>query len=271
MLHAIYFGKARRLKIEGLEPAPRWRDIFHSNEDLLTATVFERLACLSDAVFRQLIAFMTGESGGPGGSPKEIFFWPRLAGGPDRHWVEPDILILLEESLIVIEVKPPNGGGWQNLNQWQNEIRAAVEEYRNSGIKRLYFIPLGRNCSWSEEDIASAAACAAPFKATIHPLEWKTFAQALENLDAETPQDKRILGDIRLAFELFGVCGEGKRISAEALLTFCKSVKLDFSYVDLLKKHQPSWNGVIAYSKTMPTLSLDTIRQIFFDARNGKP
>mgnify|MGYP000128625502 CR=1 FL=1 len=42
----------------------------------------------------------------------------------------------------------------------------------------------------------------------------------LENLDAETPQDKRILGDIRLAFELFGICGEGKRISAEALLTF---------------------------------------------------
>ena len=36
------------------------------------------------------------------------------------------------------------------------------------------------------------------------------FAQALENLDAETPQDKRILGDIRLAFELFGICGEVK-------------------------------------------------------------
>ena len=241
MLHAIWSGKARRLKIEGLvEPAPRWRDIFHSNEDLLTATVFERLAYLSDAVFRQLIAFMTGESGGTGFSLNEISFWPCLKGCPNRHWVEPDIIMLLEESLVVIEVKPPNGGGWQNLEQWKNEIRAAVAEYRNSVIKRLYFIPLGRNCSWSEEDIASAATCVAPFKATIHPLEWEPFAQALENLDAETPQDKRILGDIRLAFELFGICGEGKRISAEALLTFCKSVDLNFNYVDLLKKHQTS-------------------------------
>lgn len=77
MLHAIWSGKARRLKIEGLvEPAPRWRDIFHSNEDLLTATVFERLAYLSDAVFRQLIAFMTGESGGTGFSLNEILSGP---------------------------------------------------------------------------------------------------------------------------------------------------------------------------------------------------
>ena len=136
MLHAIWSGKARRLKIEGLvEPAPRWRDIFHSNEDLLTATVFERLAYLSDAVFRQLIAFMTGESGGTGFSLNEISFWPCLKGCPNRHWVEPDIIMLLEESLVVIEVKPPNGGGWQNLEQWKNEIRAAV------GYKASLFHP----------------------------------------------------------------------------------------------------------------------------------
>jgi hypothetical protein len=86
----------------------------------------------------------------------------------------------------------------------------------------------------------------------------------------KTPQDKRILGDIRLAFELSGICGEGKRISAEALLTYSKSVDLNFNYVDLLNKHQTFLKNVIAYSKDDANIIYGCHQADFFGYPQGQ-
>lgn len=96
MLQAVISGKAGRLPVAGGEESVSWRNAFRISEDLLTASVFGRLAYLEDEVLWRIMRRTFG-------SPlpdlrvaelEDIVFWPRWNDAiEDNREVEPDVFL----------------------------------------------------------------------------------------------------------------------------------------------------------------------------------
>ena len=122
MLAAVLSGKRRGTGLAG-------KSLILGNlegaEDVLTATVFERLAYLPDIIFSVFMQKLL-PSDEPLGALDEIQFWPswELSG----HRIEPDAVLFCGERSILVEAKRNDNGLQQYASQLAKELKAGCEE-----------------------------------------------------------------------------------------------------------------------------------------------
>jgi hypothetical protein len=201
MLQAVLLGKAGRVEQGG--QSLRWRELFKRNEDLLTATFFGRLPYLSNGAFEAVLGCLIGFEQAKRLAPAfiEIELWPRLTEWDERDYVEPDVILRFESELVMIEVKPPFGGG-QYRDQWRAQMKALSVETEYQEYERIHFVALGNTLP-------------APLPIDKHPkrfapmtqLEWTALRRLLQDDEIFTTnkQDEAIRNDLLEAFRLFGM------------------------------------------------------------------
>lgn len=226
MLHAILHGKAGRVEQGG--QSLRWRELFKRNEDLLTATFFGRLPYLSNGAFEAVLGCLIGSEQAGQLSPfVTIDLWPRLTEWEERGYVEPDVILRFEHELVMVEVKPPFGGG-QYQDQWRAQMTALSVEAEYQEYERIHFVALGNTLP-------------APLPIDEHPkrfapmtqLEWAALRRLLQDDEVFTTnrqdevvhQDGAIRKDLLEAFRLFGMLPMVP--SWQPLLNFSNGLNLD--------------------------------------------
>ncbi|MEZ9628570.1 hypothetical protein AB4304_03570 [Vibrio breoganii] len=244
MLKAILHGKAGRIEHDG-QTSVRWASLFKDLEDLLTSTVFERFAYLSDDLQAHLLQHWfqahSGEVPQCFGEFKSISYWSRFTHehDEDSNQVEPDLIIHFDNCNILVEVKPPAGGD-QYFEQWHKEIESFLQSEGDSP-KDLYFLAIGRidlinTKLWADELLPK-------FEQRLKgvaSLKWKTVTAHLvalmsDNSDASAPvmskQDRRIIQDILDGLSLYGE--QASPFKWSALMNAKKFKKLSLNHTQL--------------------------------------
>ena len=210
MLAAVLNGKAARVTVDGKDVG--WRELFRQREDLITAAFFGRLTHLSSPMRAEALKLLIGPSAEGLGDVEEIMFWPTLKLGQDNEVrkVEPDIVIICENGLVMVEVKPP--WGQQYEAQWHNEVNALLETIRSkdnkdfSDVKEVHFLALGQN---SGLDIQKSFANFDPgefFDFEPHQKEWPDLLKGIDGwVELVESNDRAVVSDWRSIFDLFGV------------------------------------------------------------------
>lgn len=212
MLKAILEGKAGRVSVDG-EEQQSWREVFRKREDLLTAVFFGRIQYLSAAGEQQVLALLVGkETAEVLGPIKEIIYWPRLAGMDSRSYVEPDVLMVFNDSMLLIEVKPPFGGG-QYEDQWRNEIESLILQRENNNCDldipdNIYFLALGcKMPDWKSVASKLENEFSDDCLKGVAVREWDQISHEIAKMheENEVSRDKHVLFDWMDAFSLFGI------------------------------------------------------------------
>ena len=146
MLSAILYGKktgtglaGTRLKIGKTQ----------GSEDVLTASVFERIAYLPNDVFKLFIQNLLGNN--DFGCLDEIRFWPKLELGHSS--VEPDVVLYDQtRQVIIVEAKRYDGIQQQYASQLAHEILAIWQSGEEIGNPIL--LAVGGMGSYSKESIS---------------------------------------------------------------------------------------------------------------------
>lgn len=217
MLKAIKHGKAGRIEQEDGESVS-WSSLFKAREDLLTSTVFERFAYLSDEVQAYLIQqwFISCNGKAPTeiGELIKVSYWPRFIyehdGGTNQ--VEPDLILHFEACNILVEVKPPAGGD-QYRYQWKKEIESFIQYSQEDAEEiPLYFLAIGRIEQVNAHAWANALLKNNEKLNGVGALKWQVVTELfidLINGDADhiplSKQDKRIIDDILEGLSLYGL------------------------------------------------------------------
>ncbi len=206
MLNAIIYGKAGRMRLADQKESLSWRQIFHTREDLLTATFFERFTYLSELMQHKLLKHWLG---GVGDFTEfvGIDYWPKydLPEQDKREFVEPDLLLRYKAANVLVEVKPPEGGG-QYLKQWLLEIEGYFAQ--NPSSNPLYFLAIGRIGGVLSQFRSQAEPHQLAQLEVINSIDWQPIASDLEqrlNAGDMDAQDSRIVMDMLNALELYGI------------------------------------------------------------------
>lgn len=227
MLRAIDSNKAGRVEIDS--QSFRWREIFKRSEDLLTSVFFSRVPYLTDDSCCYLMSLLIGEEKITALSHLTgIEFWPSITGLEDRTRVEPDVLLWFNNIVVMVEVKPPFGGH-QYLQQWKAQIKALEVDTSDRGVtlEKVYFVPLGGNGNWTDDDIKFALTAASKINVSIHPCEWENIQDGIYELkEKANRQDKAVIDDWVRAFGLFGMSLPIRNVTWKTLF--------DYSMVNLL-------------------------------------
>lgn len=272
MLTALVTRHAGRIDIPGIDDSISWHDVFRQSENLLTAVFFSRLRFLSDESLTKVLGLFIGQAEASNlGLFKEIEFWPHLAGLNERSWVEPDILIHFENATLIVEVKPPFGGG-QYLEQWQAEVHSFVAECM-SGARTapdvVHFVALGRNsCPIGKQSIAEfdTQDC---FKLSVHAQEWDSIISALPTWRNDCSRiDTAVFNDWEQAFDLFDLHVAKAILSWVDLLAYQQKNALSLSKLSFwqmieaiplkstisTKKEEKSkkWQALLAFTRNHP-------------------
>lgn len=117
MLNAVLAGKKRGT---GLEGQRRLLDQAEGAEDVLTASVFERLSYLSDSQFSAVMSALLQEPFGP---LRDIEYWPSWYL-QDGTRVEPDVVLRDDQRTLLVEAKRHDNLRQQSARQLANELTA---------------------------------------------------------------------------------------------------------------------------------------------------
>jgi hypothetical protein len=127
------------------ESSDKLRAAFGTNEDSLTASVFQLLAYLPDAVLWQVIrqTLKNEELPETVGELETIEFWSKwdATGTTNKNFVEPDVFLVFEEMIIIVEAKRYDKKQ-QNYGQWENEL-IAFENENAANEKDVFLWALG--------------------------------------------------------------------------------------------------------------------------------
>ena len=206
MLSAILHGKKKgtglagiRLKI-GETPGA---------EDVLTATIFERISYLPEEVFKQFINNLLGYDAF--GYLYDLEFWPSWE--IEDYRVEPDaVLFDATEQVINVEAKRYDKSRQQDAHQLANEILASS----NMEIKNPILLIIGGMSNYDEKEInnvkkqidieltkksykGSYRLCAKSWQNVYLTLE-QAIQEAMNTLSLQ-----RLLADIRAAYDWHGI------------------------------------------------------------------
>lgn len=219
MLYAILQGKAGRTD-QVIDANTSWRAAYKHNEDLLTSTVFERLAYLPPSLFLKIIGEAFKYDFSPWFDVDLVFqnFWPKLASIDEtRSYVEPDIWIRFKDNHtkklidLIIEVKPTDGFG-QNAQQWIGQVESynkyfTTEDCDLEAADKMLYCALGglRNLIAVKNKFLEHLENA-PLNCSLGYCGWAKLLRIInEELDAETSRSYRnILFDIIEAIKLAG-------------------------------------------------------------------
>ncbi|WP_323165512.1 F-box domain-containing protein [Pseudomonas bubulae] len=117
MLNAVISGKKRGT---GLEGNKLFLGLADGAEDVITASIFERLAYLPDDIFSATLTSLLGVSFG---AIEEIDFWPSWYF-PDGRRVEPDVVISDGQQSLLVEAKRHDHSRQQYAGQLAAELQA---------------------------------------------------------------------------------------------------------------------------------------------------
>lgn len=193
---------------------------FRPSEDTLTSSVIGLLQFLPDELFWFFLRQSCGKTSQLPesiGNINGVHFWDRwnAEGTHNSTYVEPDVWIDAESYCVIIEAKKQDGYG-QYMNQWENEIKAFVNEW---GVdeKKIVFVALGGN-----ESLKDCVCQVEKNDYTIHTASWFNLLHAitLYQKSMETSgQMKRVLSNVVEAFFKHGY------VDVEWLTTLkCKSL-----------------------------------------------
>jgi hypothetical protein len=214
MLNAILHGKARTLP-ETARPGESLKSIFRRSEDLLTATVFERLAYLNGEIFWEILR----DAFKPAILPNRnlivldsIEFWPRWSQGSEilGQDTEPDIFLRfsvgdpVQRVHLIVECKL---GGVQYPDQWARECIAHQKEFsKDERPDDCFFLALGGVTSPEATVTAFTQAITSKYGTRIKATaaDWSHVVRALNNVKSELPRDRQVIADLREALALYG-------------------------------------------------------------------
>ncbi|WP_354552030.1 hypothetical protein [Kaistia defluvii] len=219
MLNAILSGKAGSASI-GAEENVSWRHIFRTNEDLLTATIFERLSYLDGPTCWQILCSTFGPvlPEHPIAIMRKIEFWPRWSDSLNEgRSVEPDVLLQFElgddpprKVDLIVEAKL---GGQQYADQWRRQIQSykkrSIDDGGGREVDAAYFLAIGGLDAPARQVIArlsdpAPAALDEHIRVVAAAAEWSRLATAIQETKVGNQQTQRVLDDVAQALELFG-------------------------------------------------------------------
>lgn len=160
MLNAILHGKKRGTGFVGIKNE---LGEVEGAEDVLTATCFERLSYLPDHVVAEVFVNLAADDSvnsaqfDAAGLDK-IQYWPRwhLSNeGREREAVEPDVVLYLGATCVIVEAKRFDSGRMQEAAQLARELRASVKCADLAGIDRIVLLTIGGLNDYSREARAS--------------------------------------------------------------------------------------------------------------------
>lgn len=148
MLKALQEHKYIRIDEHQLANAESWLDLYAEVEDLLTASVFERLAYLSPLILGDLLRTLDPEGQLPDRWEgfSDFAFWPgwKLPSGTDK---EPDVFFIGHArgggSSIRFVVENKRENVRQNLDQWAEELKALENSIGIDNWGEVVFLALG--------------------------------------------------------------------------------------------------------------------------------
>ena len=244
MLNAILSGKSGTLS-QDLKKGTSWRTLFKGSEDILTATVFERLSYLPDVRFLEILAntFSFDIRAHKAGSIKleTIEFWPRWEDATSHAYiVEPDVYMrfFFEEREqvmdLIIEAKPFDTGTLQYKNQWERQILsfAAMANESGTSIAEVKFLALGglgkdprrMFSSLEKAFLESVDPNVLPHNLTMKGCSWSALLRVCESLKNLSSFEARIIADI---LESLSLSGYSKRYHFSDLKTSLSHQDLD--------------------------------------------
>ena len=180
MLHAILRRKTGQ---SGLHEAIFERQDVGRYEDPLTSAVFERLAYLPIATSWRVLGELLRLPDIPG-DPESWMLWPRLR--LEDGTVEPDVVIVFADFVVVIEVKHWTG---HSIGQWSREVGAVRARYQ----REVKLLALG-----------SGAPPEGPDHHVVHA-SWHSLARAVRTARGRAlAHEARVLDDIADALGAFG-------------------------------------------------------------------
>jgi hypothetical protein len=219
MLSAILHGKAGRLANVS-NARDSWRSVFQTREDLLTATVFERLAYLDDSLFWNLLQLsiwpVLERQPSAGVELKELTFWPRLSINDEGSSVEPDIFMrftLGEDAshiAFIVEIKIEGG---HTAKQWANEWLWYQKNHSTDRDDEVYLLAVGgleQTNRSIEEKKAKEMLKDGRYEPDLRVrfLDWEKLLKALIGVRKQRHEDRRslrILRDVQAALSLYGI------------------------------------------------------------------
>lgn len=203
MLNAVLSGKKTGTGIEGLRL--QLGDA-KGAEDVITASVFERLSYLPDDLFAAVFETLLGERFGPLG---RLDFWPGWS--LCERGVEPDVVLDDGTTSILVEAKRHDSFRQQSATQLADELQAGWQGEELLGNTVL--LTLGGLERYDEltrqrllADIESLLPPGhRPFRLVC--LSWRKLFEVLEQhlAPVKTPGVRRLLGDISHAYAWHGL------------------------------------------------------------------
>lgn len=176
---------------------------FSYTEDTKTSSVIGLMQYLPDNLIWDLLRTSCTDSRElpkEVGELLEVRFWDSWSGDGEQNVqrVEADVFLEFERCFVIIEAKKTDLGG-QYHRQWRKELIAFEQDFAHD-TKPCVFIALGGNYSLETERI-STPMC----HHNIHKASWQSLLETVERQRTQknnTPQTRRTLEDIVLAFEL---------------------------------------------------------------------
>lgn len=205
MLNAVLAGKKRGTGLQGLQEALEQAE---GAEDVLTASVFERLAYLPENLLSAVLSELLGEPFGP---LQSIDFWPSWYL-QDGTRVEPDVLMQAAQCSLLVEAKRYDRARQQDPQQLAKELLSGWRQDVLSEHCILLTLgglndygEAGRQWLLAELLPLLPAGSAARFKLVCR--SWQQLYQALEtHLPPDSPPGcLRLLDDIARCYAWHGL------------------------------------------------------------------
>ncbi|OEC34466.1 hypothetical protein SAMN05216600_11770 [Pseudomonas cuatrocienegasensis] len=205
MLNAVLAGKKRGTGLQNPHAAP---EMAEGAEDVLTASVFERLSYLPEALLSKVMTTLLGT---PFGALQSIDYWPSWYL-PSGTRVEPDVLLRDEKQTLLVEAKRHDGIRQQDAGQLANELLAGWEE--DCLGEHCLLLTLGGLVDTHERSHQQLLASVLPLlpagsaaRFTLVCRSWQQLYQALEtHIDPDTPIGcRRLLDDIAQCYAWHGL------------------------------------------------------------------
>lgn len=217
MLAAVLNGKRRGTGFAGKQLALGALD---GAEDVLTATVFERLAYLPDSLVAAFLDELL-EQDEPVGTIDDLQFWPSWSLSGQR--VEPDVVLYGSERTLLVEAKRYDDGLQQYAQQLARELVAGTQD---GEMQRPVLLTIGGLQDYGE---ATAQLLSEQINAELGELSveyelicrsWHQVYLALHvavtGADADCqPGLQRLLNDIAATYEWHGLRTQAHRWLAQ--------------------------------------------------------
>ncbi|KQU93896.1 hypothetical protein [Devosia sp. Root105] len=213
MFKAIISGKAGT-SAGAIAAGTSWSKAFQASEDLLTATVFERLNYLDGSTLWQILratfpilpAYRVADL-------LEADFWPRWSAGEGGGQVEPDVVLRFEVGDpsrridLIVEAKL---GGVQNAEQWLREWRAYTASMSNTDEQvDSYLLAIGGTGASATKTVLALKAdverlTAGTLTIPADAAGWQRLADVIGDVEPAHSHQARVIEDIVEALAHFG-------------------------------------------------------------------